>query len=123
MINPKDIKPCQCGGKAILWHGYIGCTACGLHQPNTLNILTDEDRIEKWNTRVKIEACQSIIKDADRSYPCIDCGKLRTKDEGGTTFTVCDECWDKKYKRKKPKEDINPPTYDRITNWIDKNEK
>jgi len=28
-------------------------------------------------------------------YPCLDCGKMRTKDEGGTTFTVCDECWEK----------------------------
>lgn len=32
--------------------------------------------------------------DSDRVYPCRDCGKLRSKDEGGTTFTVCDECWD-----------------------------
>ncbi len=28
-------------------------------------------------------------------YPCADCGKLRTKAQGGTIFTVCDECWDK----------------------------
>ena len=27
-------------------------------------------------------------------YPCDRCGKSRTKAEGGTTFTVCDECWD-----------------------------
>lgn len=33
----------------------------------------------------------------EKQYPCIDCGKLRTKAEGGTTFTVCDECWDKKH--------------------------
>jgi len=30
-------------------------------------------------------------------YPCTECGKLRTKDEGGTTFTLCDECWEKHY--------------------------
>jgi hypothetical protein len=30
----------------------------------------------------------------DRIYPCDECGKLRTKAEGGTTFTVCDACWD-----------------------------
>lgn len=30
-----------------------------------------------------------------RIYPCADCGTLRTKAEGGTTFTVCDACWDK----------------------------
>ena len=32
-----------------------------------------------------------------RIYPCNDCGKMRTKAEGGTTFTVCDECWDKNF--------------------------
>ena len=35
----------------------------------------------------------------DRIYPCEDCGKLRSKDEGGTVFTVCDECWDKHYEK------------------------
>lgn len=30
-------------------------------------------------------------------YPCADCGAMRTKAEGGTTFTVCDECWEKRY--------------------------
>lgn len=36
-------------------------------------------------------------KDAARIYPCADCGKMRSKEEGGTTFTCCDECWDKAY--------------------------
>jgi len=39
-------------------------------------------------------------EDSDRIYPCIECGKLRTRDEGGTTFTLCDKCWDKHYKSK-----------------------
>lgn len=30
-------------------------------------------------------------------YPCADCGLKRTAAEGGTTFTVCDKCWDKHY--------------------------
>lgn len=30
------------------------------------------------------------------TYACADCGRLRTKSEGGTVFTVCDECWDKR---------------------------
>ena len=34
--------------------------------------------------------------DGEEKYPCKDCGVLRTKAEGGTTFTVCDECWDKR---------------------------
>jgi hypothetical protein len=32
-------------------------------------------------------------------YPCDDCGTMRTKAEGGTTFTVCDACWQKHYRR------------------------
>lgn len=32
-------------------------------------------------------------------YPCEKCGKLRTKAEGGTTFTVCDTCWDAAFPR------------------------
>lgn len=36
-----------------------------------------------------------VPQDTARIYPCEKCGKMRTKAEGGTTFTVCDECWDK----------------------------
>lgn len=35
------------------------------------------------------------IKELDKQYPCTKCGKLRTKEEGGTTFSVCESCWDK----------------------------
>jgi DNA-directed RNA polymerase subunit RPC12/RpoP len=35
-----------------------------------------------------------------RIYPCANCGKMRSKIEGGTTFTVCDECWDSYFKLK-----------------------
>lgn len=30
----------------------------------------------------------------ERIYPCSRCGTMRSKAEGGTTFTVCDECYD-----------------------------
>lgn len=30
----------------------------------------------------------------DRIYPCQRCGKPRTMADGGTTFTVCDSCWE-----------------------------
>lgn len=30
---------------------------------------------------------------ADDNYPCAQCAKPRTKAEGGTVFTVCDDCW------------------------------
>lgn len=33
----------------------------------------------------------------EEAYPCAKCGVLRTKAEGGTTFTVCDNCWDDHY--------------------------
>lgn len=33
----------------------------------------------------------------DRIYSCDKCEKMRSKDEGGTTFTLCDECWSKLY--------------------------
>ena len=43
-----------------------------------------------------------IPKDSDDEvYPCQDCGILRSKNQGGTTFTVCDRCWDKARKKKK----------------------
>lgn len=32
-----------------------------------------------------------------RIYPCQDCGQMRSAEEGGATFTVCDECWEKHY--------------------------
>lgn len=37
------------------------------------------------------------LEDNERKYPCADCGTMRSKNEGGTTFTVCDECWEKRY--------------------------
>jgi hypothetical protein len=37
------------------------------------------------------------VTDAERIYPCDNCGTMRTKAEGGTVFTVCDECWTKLY--------------------------
>lgn len=34
---------------------------------------------------------------SDRIYPCSDCGVLRSEEEGGKIFTVCDDCWHKAY--------------------------
>lgn len=42
-------------------------------------------------------------------YPCADCGEMRTAAEGGTVFTVCDACWDKRWPSKVP-----VPTYPRV---------
>jgi hypothetical protein len=38
-------------------------------------------------------------KEDERIYPCDDCGVMRSKNEGGTTFTVCDDCWDAHYRK------------------------
>jgi hypothetical protein len=47
--------------------------------------------------RVAARAALAGTPEPDRIYPCADCGKMRSKAEGGTTFTVCDVCWDKKH--------------------------
>lgn len=61
--------------------------------------------IEKYGVTVEANPlpppCSAGDDDA-RIYPCADCGTLRTKAEGGTTFTVCDDCWDKHFKPSSP---------------------
>lgn len=34
-----------------------------------------------------------LLCDGVKKYPCAKCKKLRSKDEGGEIFTVCDDCW------------------------------
>lgn len=34
-----------------------------------------------------------------RVYQCQKCGTMRSEAEGGTVFTVCDDCWDKHFKK------------------------
>ena len=46
-----------------------------------------------------LEKPEVISDDAGRIYPCTKCGVMRTKDEGGTVFTVCDKCWDEEHKK------------------------
>lgn len=36
----------------------------------------------------------SLLRVHDRVFPCRRCGVLRSEAEGGTVFTVCDDCWD-----------------------------
>jgi len=70
------------------------CRCCGSNDVHT--------REYNKPTMECIEYLRKQISDL-ALYPCADCGKLRTKAEGGTTFTVCEECWDKHYK----KEEVN----------------
>lgn len=49
------------------------------------------------STALKIEEALEIVN--EKKYPCVICGKLRTKDEGGEIFTLCDDCWEKNKKK------------------------
>jgi hypothetical protein len=44
-----------------------------------------------------------------RIYPCDVCGTMRSKPEGGTIFTLCDECWDKEHRKPRPVERCSCP--------------
>jgi hypothetical protein len=43
----------------------------------------------------------------EKIYPCEDCGLLRSANEGGLIFTVCDECWDNHFKAKNNDSEVN----------------
>jgi len=65
----------------------------------------------------------TLIMNADPTkYPCDKCGKLRTADEGGTTFTICDECWKKKYPDKgiREMEELKDERIKSEKEWADK---
>jgi hypothetical protein len=36
----------------------------------------------------------------DPVYPCVDCGKLRSANQGAHIFIDCDTCWDKLHPKK-----------------------
>lgn len=40
------------------------------------------------------QAAAPAVATGNRIYPCDKCGKKRSAAEGGTVFTVCDECWE-----------------------------
>lgn len=60
-----------------------------LHYPSPIYKAAQQDMLKAhWVKEVKEEF-----------YPCDKCGKLRTKAQGGTVFSLCDDCWDKHYKK------------------------
>ncbi len=65
-----------------------------IHNHKIYLITTNDPNVEQ------IFAILSPHPQPEKTYPCSMCGKLRTKDEGGTTFTVCDECWEKTHQKK-----------------------
>jgi hypothetical protein len=63
-------------------------------QPKT--VVMKENNLVSVKKEYSTDAIRKPLNDDDRVYPCMKCGILRSKNEGGTIFTVCDECWDKK---------------------------
>jgi len=53
---------------------------------------------------------QNPTSDDAKIYPCAECGVMRSKAEGGTTFTVCDACWDKLHPATPPDATATPRT-------------
>jgi len=57
---------------------------------------------DAWrHSRKSVPAKQA--EDEGRIYPCDNCGTMRTKAEGGTCFTLCEECWEKEFGSAKSK--------------------
>ena len=75
------------------------CEYCG---GDGIYIDNDSNRLKcpmcKNGKSLTLEQPQSVDNTIDveeRIYPCIKCSKMRTKAEGGTTFSICEDCWDK----------------------------
>ncbi len=64
----------------------------------TDNIPYRDDRLRAV-AKAQLDKVDRMKLEDDRIYPCDDCGKLRSKNEGGTTFTICDSCWEKHYRK------------------------
>jgi len=55
-------------------------------------LIVDYEYIKELEAEVE-RLREAAAEQGERRYPCEKCGRLRTKAEGGTTFTVCDDCW------------------------------
>lgn len=104
---------CKCGDK-VVWTG-MGqpacdtCEKCGsvpAGHPDRHPDPIPHDFVKQYdhNTGEPFLLCRhcgwrefgaTVSDDAETTYPCAVCGKPRTREEGGTVFTVCDKCWDK----------------------------
>ncbi|MBK8006787.1 MAG: hypothetical protein IPK12_23645 [Gemmatimonadetes bacterium] len=58
-------------------------------------LVTVDEFCERITDAIRRALPATPAPETEPTYPCVECGKLRTKAEGGTTFTVCDACWDK----------------------------
>ena len=71
------------------------------------NVLAALDEVKMWRkvTPVMFDEVlrllfPEVFEEEEKKYPCAKCGLMRTKAGGGTTFTVCDDCWDEKEEKK-----------------------
>lgn len=76
------------------------CSYCGWEAPPPNGWEELQGHIKVCPQHPLRQAEAALDEARGRIYPCADCGKMRTKEEGGTTFTVCDECWDKRFDKK-----------------------
>ena len=63
-------------------------------------LITPKELRESITTEKSVCSNSGYSSELDKAaliYPCVDCGKMRSQNQGGTTFTVCDECWDKRF--------------------------
>ena len=65
----------------------------------------EREVLEKWKELVEGGEGQGAEAPESQLYPCAKCGAMRSKGEGGTTFTVCDKCWND---RQEPSGDCEP---------------
>jgi hypothetical protein len=78
-------------------HGHIILAYGDIKTSNTImfidkkNLATEKERGREGRMII----CENNEKQDERIHACDVCGKMRTKDEGGTVFTVCDDCWER----------------------------
>lgn len=59
---------------------------------------SDPENVARWDAWLKARRPSPPSGEREATeplYPCDECGTMRTKAEGGTTFTVCDPCWER----------------------------
>lgn len=101
----KDNDICKDVSKRKTCGAYKAICECGAYKPQQAICNCEYASSDFSFTTLLCNRCKKPIYISgkiakpveEKKYPCAECGKLRTKDEGGNTFTVCDECWKKKY--------------------------
>jgi hypothetical protein len=90
-MEPQAAPPCVGCGRPAVCNGESGlmCDICCGHDG------TGEEACDYLTQPAPPSSEPEMDGDGNpRVYPCRRCGDMRSAPEGGTTFTVCDECWD-----------------------------